>query len=143
LQIKANLTANNIWKNSFNISFFRWGFVGIFTLLIDSWIFIYLYRQTESVLVSNSISALTALFFNYCSHYIWSFSSKAQHKFSVPKYLLNFISNWVLITVGIKLMIVYGAPASISKIFPTIIFAPISYIVLKYFVYEIKLSSDE
>jgi hypothetical protein len=137
------MIANNIWKNSFNISFFRWGFVGVFTLLIDSWIFIYLYSQTESVLVSNSVSALTALFFNYCSHYTWSFSSKAQHKFSVPKYLLNFFSNWLLITVGIKLMISYGAPASISKILPTIIFAPISFIVLKYFVYGIKLGPDE
>lgn len=137
------MIANTIWKNSFNISFFRWGVVGIFTLLIDSWVFIYLYRRTESVLVSNSVSALTALCFNYCSHYIWSFSSKAQHKFSVPKYLLNFISNWVLITVGIKLMIAYGAPASMSKILPTITFAPISYIVLKYFVYGNKAGSDE
>ena len=137
------MIANNIWKNSYNISFFRWGFVGLLTLLIDYWVFIYLYRQAESVLVSNSISALTALFFNYCSHYAWSFSSKAQHKFSIPKYLLNFISNWVFITVGIKLMITYGMSASISKVLPTIIFAPISYIALKYLVYKDKLGSDK
>jgi len=49
----------------------------------------------------------------------------------------------VLITVGIKLMITYGTPASISKILPTIIFAPISYIALKYFVYKDKSGSDK
>jgi len=116
----------------------RWALVGIITTIIDYLIFIYLYSKITSVLVANFCAGLLSIFFNYLSHYFWSFRSEADHSKSGVKYLLNLLIFWSLGTLLLKGLITVGVDPKIAKFIPIPFIAPLSYLSLRFFVYNKK-----
>ena len=114
----------------------RWALVGVTTALIDYVIFISMYSVIISVLVANFISGLVSLSFNYSAHYFWSFKSQTDHTNAGIKYLINQITFWTISTLLLKILITSGFDPKIAKLIPIPIIAPLSFISLRYFVFE-------
>jgi putative flippase GtrA len=117
-------------------SLLRWALVGVTTALIDYVIFISMYPVIISVLVANFISGLVSLSFNYSAHYFWSFKSQTDHTKAGFKYLINLITFWSISTLLLKILITYGFDPKIAKLIPIPIIAPLSFISLRYFVFN-------
>ena len=117
-------------------SLLRWALVGATTALIDYVIFISMYSVIISVLVANFISGLVSLSFNYSAHYFWSFKSQTDHTKAGLKYLVNLITFWSLSTLLLKILISSGFDPKIAKLIPIPIIAPLSFISLRYFVFD-------
>ena len=114
----------------------RWALVGATTALIDYVIFISMYSVIISVLVANFISGLVSLSFNYSAHYFWSFKSQTDHTKAGLKYLINLITFWSISTLLLKILITSGFDPKIAKLIPIPMIAPISFISLRYFVFN-------
>ena len=114
-----------------------WAIVGALTVLIEYFVFIFLYQVSTSVIFANLLAGIFGITFNYLSHYFWSFKSSSKHSNSLPKFLINYISFWTLGTLLIKFFIESGYSPSTAKIIPMIIIAPASYFVLKKVVFKI------
>jgi putative flippase GtrA len=125
-----------------NKNFFRylpiakWAIVGSMTALIDLFFFLVTYNFTNSVFVSNFLSSLFALLFNYTLHNLWSFKKLMPRKYSKIKYLLNLIVFWTANTVLLKILIMEDVPPARAKILLIILLAPFSFISLKNFVFK-------
>ena len=117
-------------------SLWRWALVGVTTALIDYVIFISMYSVIISVLVANFISGLISLSFNYSAHYFWSFKSQTDHRKAGLKYLINLITFWSISTLVLKILITSGFDPKIAKLIPIPIIAPLSFITLRYFVFD-------
>ena len=114
----------------------RWALVGATTALIDYVIFISMYSVIISVLVANFISGLVSLSFNYSAHYFWSFKSQTDHTKAGLKYLINLITFWSISTLLLKILITSGFDPKIAKLIPIPMIAPLSFISLRYFVFN-------
>ena len=117
-------------------SLLRWALVGATTALIDYVIFISMYSVIISVLVANFISGLVSLSFNYSAHYFWSFKSQTDHTKAGLKYLINLITFWSISTLLLKILITSGIDPKIAKLIPIPMIAPLSFISLRYFVFN-------
>ena len=117
-------------------SLFRWALVGISTAVIDYIIFISLYSVITSVLVANFFAGLVSIGFNYSAHYFWSFKSQTDHTKAGLKYLINLISFWSISTLLLKILITSGFDPKIAKLIPIPIIAPLSFISLRFFVFD-------
>ena len=117
-------------------SLLRWALVGATTVLIDYVIFISMYSVIISVLVANFISGLVSLSFNYSAHYFWSFKSQTDHTKAGLKYLINLITFWSISTLLLKILITSGFDPKIAKLIPSPMIAPLSFISLRYFVFN-------
>ena len=117
-------------------SLLRWALVGATTALIDYVIFISMYSVIISVLVANFISGLVSLSFNYSAHYFWSFKSQTDHTKAGLKYLINLITFWSISTLLLKILITSGFDPKIAKLIPIPMIAPLSFISLRYFVFN-------
>ena len=117
-------------------SLWRWALVGATTALIDYVIFISVYSVIISVLIANFISGLVSLSFNYRAHYFWSFKSQTDHTKAGLKYLINLISFWSISTLLLKILITSGFDPKIAKLIPIPIIAPLSFISLRFFVFD-------
>ena len=114
----------------------RWGFVGITTAVIDYIVFISMYSVVISVLVVNFFAGLVSLSFNYSAHYFWSFKSQNDHTKAGLKYLINLITFWSLSTFILKILISSGFDPKIAKLIPIPIIAPLSFLSLRFFVFN-------
>jgi putative flippase GtrA len=114
----------------------RWALVGITSALIDYLIFIAMYSVITSVLVANFCAGLFSITFNYLTHYFWSFKSKADHGKSGSKYLINVIIFWSLGTLLLKGLITAGIDPKIAKLIPIPFTAPLSFLLLRFFVFK-------
>ena len=117
-------------------SLLRWALVGATTALIDYVIFISMYSVIISVLIANFISGLVSLSFNYSAHYFWSFKSQTDHTKAGLKYLINLITFWSISTLVLKILITSGFDPKIAKLMPIPIIAPLSFISLRFFVFN-------
>jgi putative flippase GtrA len=117
-------------------SLWRWALVGATTALIDYVIFISVYSVIISILIANFISGLVSLSFNYSAHYFWSFKSQTDHTKAALKYLINLISFWSISTLLLKILITSGFDPKIAKLIPIPIIAPLSFISLRFFVFD-------
>ena len=117
-------------------SLLRWALVGVTTALIDYVVFTTMYSVIISVLVANFISGLVSLSFNYSAHYFWSFKSQTDHTKAGLKYLINLITFWSISTLLLKILITSGFDPKIAKLIPIPIIAPLSFISLRYFVFD-------
>ena len=117
-------------------SLLRWALVGATTALIDYVICISMYSVIISVLVANFISGLVSLSFNYSAHYFWSFKSQTDHTKAGLKYLINLITFWSISTLLLKILITSGFDPKIAKLIPIPMIAPLSFISLRYFVFN-------
>ena len=117
-------------------SLLRWALVGVTTALIDYVVFTTMYSVIISVLVANFISGLVSLSFNYSAHYFWSFKSQTDHRKAGLKYLINLITFWSISTLVLKILITSGFDPKIAKLIPIPIIAPLSFITLRYFVFD-------
>ena len=117
-------------------SLLRWALVGVTTTLIDYLIFISMYSVITSVLVANFFAGLVSISFNYSAHYFWSFKSQTDHTKSGLKYLINLITFWSLSTLVLKILITSGFDPKIAKLIPIPIIAPLSFISLRFFVFN-------
>ena len=120
----------------FDYSMIRWGLVGTTTTTIDYLLFILLYGITNSVYISNFLSATVATLLNYFSHYKWTFKSQEKYARSGIKYLLNLIFWWIVSTSIIKLLVASGIDAKIAKLAPLIVIVPINYFVLNRLIFK-------
>ena len=114
----------------------RWALVGVITFTIDYLIFISIYSLIESVLLANFCAGLISISFNYLAHYFWSFKSESDHSKSGTKYLFNLIIFWVVSTLILKVLITAGIEAKYAKFIPVPIVAPLSFLSLKFFVFN-------
>jgi putative flippase GtrA len=126
----------------FNYSMMRWSLVGITTTAIDYLLFILLYEITNSVYISNFLSATVATTLNYLSHYKWTFKSQERYSKSGVKYLLNLIFWWVVSTSIIKILVASGVDPKIAKLAPLIFIVPINYFVLNHLIFKTKLAKN-
>jgi len=118
------------------LPFVRWATVGSITALIDLFFFLVAYNFTNSVFISNFLSSLFALLFNYTSHNLWSFKKLTPRKYTRSKYLLNLMIFWTTNTVLLKILILGDVPPALAKILLIILLAPFSFISLKNFVFK-------
>jgi putative flippase GtrA len=116
----------------------RWALVGITSTVIDYLIFISMYSVITSVLIANFYAGLFAITFNYLAHYFWSFKSQVDHSKSGVKYLLNLVIFWSLGTLFLKSLITAGIDARIAKLIPIPFIAPLSFLSLRFFVFNKK-----
>jgi putative flippase GtrA len=121
-------------------SMWRWAIVGTLTTVIDYLIFIGMYSVITSVLVANFLAGIFSIAFNYLAHYFWSFKSEADHGKSGSKYLLNLIIFWILGTLLLKGLITSGIDPKIAKLIPIPFIAPLSFLSLKFFVFNKKVT---
>jgi len=121
-------------------SMWRWAIVGTITVVIDYFIFLGIYSVIASVLVANFVAGLFSITFNYLAHYFWSFKSEADHGKSGSKYLLNLIIFWSLGTLLLKGLITAGIDPKIAKLIPIPFIAPLSFLSLKFFVFNKKVT---
>ena len=119
-------------------SMWRWALVGITTAVIDYLIFIFMYSVITSVFIANFFAGLFSITFNYIAHYFWSFKSQADHSKSGIKYLLNLVIFWSAGTLLLKVLITYGIDPKIAKLIPIPFIAPISFLLLKFYVFKKK-----
>ena len=117
-------------------SLLRWALVGVTTTLIDYLIFISMYSVIISVLVANFFAGLVSISFNYSAHYFWSFKSQTDHTKAGLKYLINLITFWSISTLVLKILITSGFDPKIAKLMPIPIIAPLSFISLRFFVFN-------
>ena len=117
-------------------SLLRWAIVGVATAVIDYIIFISMYSVITSVFVSNFFAGLVSLSFNYGAHYFWSFKSQTDHTKAGLKYLINLITFWSISTLFLKILITAGLDPKIAKLMPIPIIAPLSFISLRFFVFN-------
>ena len=117
-------------------SLLRWALVGVTTTLIDYLIFISMYSLIISVLVANFFAGLVSISFNYSAHYFWSFKSQTDHTKAGLKYLINLITFWSISTLVLKILITSGFDPKIAKLMPIPIIAPLSFISLRFFVFN-------
>ena len=120
-------------------SMWRWAIVGTLTTVIDYLIFTGMYSVITSVLVANFLAGLFSITFNYIAHYFWSFKSEADHGKSGSKYLINLIIFWSLGTLLLKGLITAGIDPKIAKLIPIPFIAPLSFLSLKFFVFNKKV----
>ena len=119
-------------------SMLRWALVGITTTVIDYLIFVAIYSVITSVLIANFFAGLFSISFNYLAHYSWSFKSEVDHGQSGAKYLINLVTFWSLSTLVLKGLITSGIDPKIAKLIPIPFIAPLSFLSLKFFVFEKK-----
>ena len=119
-------------------SMWRWALVGITTAVIDYLIFISMYSVITSVFIANFFAGLFSITFNYIAHYFWSFKSQADHSKSGIKYLLNLVIFWSAGTLLLKVLITSGIDPKIAKLIPIPFIAPISFLLLKFYVFKKK-----
>ena len=117
-------------------SLYRWALVGVITALIDYVVFISIYSVIISVLLANFFAGLISLSFNYSAHYFWSFKSQTDHTKAALKYLINLITFWSISTILLKILISSGIDPKIAKLMPIPIIAPLSFISLRFFVFN-------
>jgi len=115
---------------------FRWAVVGGFTFIIDYIIFLLIYANISSVVLSNFCSGLVSIIFNYFAHYKWSFKSKRTYSNSSFRYTINLLVFWLIGTLTLKYFIASGISPRIAKIITVPIFAPLSYFSLKNLVFK-------
>jgi hypothetical protein len=65
-----------------------------------------------------------------------SFKSQIDHKKSALKYLINLITFWSISTLVLKILITSGFDPKIAKLIPIPIIAPLSFISLRFFVFN-------
>jgi len=130
---------NNLLLNYKTLS--RWALVGTITFMIDYLVFISVYALVESVILANSYAGLLSISFNYLAHYSWSFKSESNHSNSSIKYLINLIIFWGIGTLLLKILIDVGIQAECAKLIPVPIISPLSFLSLKFIVFN-KLKSD-
>ena len=117
-------------------SIWRWALVGAITTIIDYIIFILMYSVITSVLVANFCAGLVSVSFNYAAHYFWSFKSRSDHKKAGIKYLINLITFWSISTLMLKMLISTGLDPKIAKLVPIPIIAPLSFLSLRFLVFN-------
>ena len=116
----------------------RWALVGVTTFIIDYIIFLPLYAITSSVLIANFTSGVFSISFNYITHYSFSFKSDATHSKSGVKYLINLIIFWGISTILLSILISSGISPQYAKFIPVPIIAPLSFLSLKFLVFNQK-----
>ena len=112
--------------------------MGITTFVIDYTIFLILYAITPSVLIANFISGVFSISFNYLAQYSFSFKSDVMHSKSGAKYLINLIIFWGISTMLLKILISSGISPQYAKLIPVLIIAPLSFLSLKFLVFNQK-----
>ncbi len=133
-----NLRIKELRNKYFDYSMLRWGLVGITTTGIDFFLFIFLYRQSNSVYMANLISATISTSINYLTHHRWTFKSGQKHSKSGVKYLLNLIFWWLVSSTIIKSMVVAGFDPRLAKLVPLVLIVPVNYFVLNHLVFKQK-----
>jgi putative flippase GtrA len=115
---------------------YRWALVGIVTFTIDYLMFLSIFSSNSSVYIANFFSGLISISFNYLAHYFWSFNSESNHSKSGIKYLINLFLFWTLGTFLLKYLISSGLEARVAKLIPTLVIAPLSFLSLRFFVFQ-------
>ena len=120
----------------FDYKMLRWGSVGLFTNIIDYFLFISLYSSIKSVFVANLISSSFSTSINYFTHHIWTFKSNQTYPKSGIKYLINLIFWWVVATTIIKILVVLNIDPKVAKLVPLIVIVPVNYFILNHIVFK-------
>jgi putative flippase GtrA len=115
----------------------RWLLVGSVTVGIDWLVFVNVYPKVKSVALANLISGFLSTSFNYIAHHHWTFWSKQRHLESGVRYVIALLFGYVLNTTLLKIFIVAGLLAGLSKALASGIQAPISYLILNFFVFRV------
>lgn len=110
----------------------RWFIVGSATFVLDTGLFLLLFKITSIAALSNLISVSTATIFNYLAHYHWSFSSTRGHKQSTLIYLVSFFIFLFLGTTLVSFLIHSGIHPLPSKVGTAAIIAPMSFLLMKF-----------
>ena len=82
----------------------RFTFIGLLTAAIDNLAFYLAFHATSSILESQVLARLAAVFFNYTSVKKAVFLSEEQHKILLPRYLLVLVTNATLSYLGIRFL---------------------------------------
>lgn len=114
----------------------RWIVVGVATTVLDYLIFLFVYRNINSVLIANLISGIIATSTNYYFHHNWTFNSSRAHSSTGPRYFLSLAFWWVSSTLFIKWLVELGIRVEFAKLTPTFVLLPINYLILNKLVFK-------
>ena len=98
------------------------------------------YPRVGSVALANLISGFISTAFNYFAHHRWTFKSDQRHMDSGARYLIGLLFGYALNTTLLKIFIVAGLFAGVAKLMASAIQAPVSYIILNFFVFKARKS---
>ena len=127
-----------LFNINLNIQLLIWIIVGAITVSIDAILFIIMLNITHMLILSNFISGIFAISFNYVSNYKITFKSKESHQKNGIKYLLNLIFFWSLNTVLLKIWLTFLEYPLIAKLTLSAIQAPIGFITMRNFVFKLN-----
>ena len=116
----------------------RWFIVGCFTVVIDTTLFLAVFHITKNAVASNLFSGTIATSFNYFSHYHWSFTSDREHTHSTILYLTFFFLFLFLGTSIIRHLLDQNVPPFIAKTGTAAVFAPLSFLIMKFVTFRRK-----
>jgi putative flippase GtrA len=115
--------------------YIRWGIVGLTTLLLDVVIFRILFKITNSIVLSNACSMSLSGTFNYLSHKRWTFPSQKK-VIILHKYVVVMFAMFVANTTSIHILVALKLGASIGKVLSIALLAPLSFSLLRKFVFS-------
>lgn len=123
-------------ERSLDENVIRWLLVGCGTIGIDWSIFVTLYSHIGSVALTNLVSITVSAVFNYTLHHRWTFNSDQRHLHSGVRYCGVLFGGFLLNTTLVKIFIIAGLSPSVAKLLAVALQAPISYLILRFFVFK-------
>ena len=123
-------------KGQLDWAMLRWFLVGSTTFAIDYVIFLLCFGPIKSVLLSNFISGVCSISFNYIAHYRWTFKTDLDHRSTSTRYLLNLAFFWVVSTLILKGLISLDVAPRLAKLIPVLLVTPFSYFVLNHLIFK-------
>jgi putative flippase GtrA len=125
-------------RRHFDWNMLRWLLVGSLTAGIDWFIFVTLYPRIGSVVLTNTISGIFAILFNYFAHRHWTFKNREHQSRTSVRYGIALFLSYLLNTILLKLFIVSGILPGTAKLMAIIFAAPVSYVLLNFLVFAKK-----
>ena len=136
---KYSLLMNKCGLKCVDSIFLKWLIVGGICFLTDYVLFLSLYNMTSigrGVSLSNGISMGSATLLNYYLHRNWTFKSSKPKRVTFNQYIFNFFVLWCMSTLLLKFLLTMGAAPSYAKLIISIATVPISYIILRFYVFN-------
>lgn len=122
--------------------FIKWFVVGGTCTVVDIFLFKYLYGEWRTVLLANLVDSILVVSFGYLANHYWAFKSTRNLKSAAPRFLINLGLIYFLNTLLVWSYLKLGLSPVWSKIFAIPIQAPITFLVLNFWVFHHHKKSE-
>lgn len=117
--------------------FKKWALVGGVTFSIDFFFFAVTFALLNlPIWFSNSLSMLAGTLFNFLAHRVFTFSYRAGFVKSSYRYIIALILGYFTNTFFLYLLFHFGLSWTTVKVLASTLSAPMSFFILKFYVYR-------